>query len=109
MAGRLDRGRRIQLSSVAGEEDENGQLGKSLPLTADFRHGAVTKERSVRRIGNEDEGAQNLRTVEVAMELDRITFDSQIMDGRACIRGRRITVSLIVNLVANGMSTDQAA
>lgn len=35
---------------------------------------------------------------------DRITFDPQIMGGRACIRGMRITVSLIVNLVANGMT-----
>ena len=37
---------------------------------------------------------------------DRITFDPQIMGGRACIRGMRMTVSLIVNLVANGMSVD---
>ena len=41
------------------------------------------------------------------MILDRITFDSEIMGGRACIRGMRITVALIVNLVANGMSTDE--
>ena len=38
---------------------------------------------------------------------DRITFDSQIMGGRACIRGMRITVSLVVNLVANGMTTEE--
>jgi uncharacterized protein (DUF433 family) len=38
---------------------------------------------------------------------ERITFDSQMMGGRACIRGMRITVSLLVNLVANGMTTDQ--
>jgi uncharacterized protein (DUF433 family) len=38
---------------------------------------------------------------------DRITFDPQIMGGRACIRGMRITVSLIVNLVANGMTSDE--
>ena len=37
---------------------------------------------------------------------DRITFDTAIMGGRACIRGIRITVALVVNLVANGMSTD---
>jgi len=36
--------------------------------------------------------------------LDRITFDPQVMGGRACLRGMRITVSLIVNLVANGMT-----
>jgi uncharacterized protein (DUF433 family) len=29
------------------------------------------------------------------------------MGGRACIRGMRITVSLVVNLVANGMSTSK--
>jgi len=38
---------------------------------------------------------------------DRITFDPNIMGGRACIRGMRITVSLIVNLVANGMSSEE--
>ena len=36
--------------------------------------------------------------------LDRITFDPHVMDGRACLRGMRITVSLVVNLVANGMT-----
>jgi len=29
-----------------------------------------------------------------------------VMGGRACIRGMRITVALVVNLVANGMSTE---
>ena len=29
------------------------------------------------------------------------------MGGKACIRGLRITVSLIVNLVANGMTTEK--
>ena len=38
---------------------------------------------------------------------DRITFDPGIMGGRACIRGMRITVSLIVNLIANGMTTSE--
>ena len=35
---------------------------------------------------------------------ERITFDPNVMGGRACIRDMRITVSLVVNLVANGMS-----
>jgi len=39
--------------------------------------------------------------------LDRITIDPQIMGGRACIRGMRIPVSLVVNLVANGMATPE--
>lgn len=32
------------------------------------------------------------------------TFDPQVMGGRACIRGLRVTVSLILNLTANGMT-----
>ena len=40
-------------------------------------------------------------------ELDRITFDTNIMGGRACLRGLRVTVSLILNLVANGMTVDE--
>lgn len=38
---------------------------------------------------------------------DRITFNPNVMGGRACIRGMRVTVSLIVNLVANGMTTEE--
>lgn len=38
---------------------------------------------------------------------DRITFDPNIMGGRACVRGMRITVSLLVSLVANGMNNDE--
>ncbi len=37
----------------------------------------------------------------------RITFDPQVMGGRACIRGLRVTVSLILNLVADGMSPEE--
>jgi len=40
-------------------------------------------------------------------KLDRITFDPNIMGGKACIRGMRVTVSLILNLVANGMTMDE--
>jgi len=38
---------------------------------------------------------------------DRITFDPKVMGGRACIRGMRITASLVINLVANGMTTEE--
>jgi len=38
---------------------------------------------------------------------DRITFDPKVMGGCACIRGMRVTVSLILNLVANGMGVEQ--
>ncbi|MGH7998135.1 MAG: DUF433 domain-containing protein [Brasilonema sp.] len=39
--------------------------------------------------------------------LDRITFDPRIMAGQACIRGMRIPVSLVVNLVANGKPVEE--
>ena len=41
------------------------------------------------------------------LEFDRITFDSNMMGGKACIRGMRVTVSLVLNLVANGMSIEE--
>ena len=39
--------------------------------------------------------------------VDRITFDPKVMGGQACIRGLRIPVSLVVNLVANGRTFAQ--
>jgi uncharacterized protein (DUF433 family) len=39
--------------------------------------------------------------------LDQITFDPNIMGGKACIRGMRVTVALILNLIANGMTPDE--
>lgn len=38
---------------------------------------------------------------------ERITFDRQIMGGRACIRGMRITVSLVLSLLANQMTIEE--
>lgn len=38
---------------------------------------------------------------------DRITFDANIMGGRACIRGMRIPVSVVVGQVAHGASWDE--
>ncbi len=40
-------------------------------------------------------------------DLKRITFAPGLMGGQACIRGMRIPVSLVVNLVANGMSVKE--
>ena len=34
-------------------------------------------------------------------ELTRITFNKEIMNGQACIRGMRIPVSLVLNLLAH--------
>lgn len=41
------------------------------------------------------------------MDLNRITFDEQIMGGRPCIRGMRIPVSVILKMLAGGMSAEQ--
>jgi uncharacterized protein (DUF433 family) len=38
---------------------------------------------------------------------ERITADPNILGGKACIRGMRIPVSLVVNLIANGMDVDE--
>jgi uncharacterized protein (DUF433 family) len=38
---------------------------------------------------------------------DRITFEAGKMGGRACIRGLRITVGLIVSLVAEGTAWEE--
>ena len=37
----------------------------------------------------------------------RVTFDPKIMGGRACIRGMRVPVSVIVNQIAHGASFDE--
>lgn len=38
---------------------------------------------------------------------ERITFTPEIMGGRACIRGMRITVAVIVGQVAHGASFEE--
>ncbi len=38
------------------------------------------------------------------MILDRITFNPEIMAGKPCIRGMRIPVSVILKLLAGGMT-----
>ena len=43
----------------------------------------------------------------VKERFQRITFDPQIMGGRACIRGMRIPVSLIVGQIAHGATFDE--
>lgn len=38
--------------------------------------------------------------------LDRITLDSQVMGGKPCIRGMRVTVGMIVGLLAAGETVE---
>lgn len=39
--------------------------------------------------------------------LTRITFDPNVMGGKPCIRGMRVTVGTIVGLVASGNTFDE--
>jgi len=38
---------------------------------------------------------------------ERITFDPEMLGGRACIRGMRIPVSVIVSQIAHGACVDE--
>lgn len=40
-------------------------------------------------------------------EFGRITFDKEIMGGRACIRGMRIPVSIVVSQIAHGATFEE--
>ncbi len=40
-------------------------------------------------------------------KLSRITFDPEVMGGKACIRGLRVTVGTIVGLLAAGRSHEE--
>ena len=40
-------------------------------------------------------------------ELNRITRDPAVMGGKACIRGMRVTVGMIVGQIAGGRSVDE--
>lgn len=40
-------------------------------------------------------------------KLARITFDPKVMGGKPCIRGMRVTVGMIVGLLATGHTKDE--
>lgn len=40
-------------------------------------------------------------------QLDRITQDPNVMGGKACIRGMRVTVGMIVGQIGAGHSVDE--
>jgi uncharacterized protein (DUF433 family) len=40
-------------------------------------------------------------------QLSRITFNPNVMGGRPCIRGLRVTVGTLVGLVASGYSMEE--
>jgi uncharacterized protein (DUF433 family) len=38
---------------------------------------------------------------------DRITFDPGVMGGKPCIRGQRVTVGMVLGLLASGRSREE--
>ncbi len=40
-------------------------------------------------------------------QFDRITFDPNVMGGKPCIRGMRVTVGTIVGLIASGATPEE--
>lgn len=45
--------------------------------------------------------------MQTAPDFDRITVDPQVMSGKPCIRGMRVTVSMILGLLAAGHSIER--
>jgi uncharacterized protein (DUF433 family) len=41
------------------------------------------------------------------MELDRITRNPEVMSGKPCLRGMRVTVGTIIGLVASGYPSSE--
>lgn len=41
------------------------------------------------------------------LNLDRITFNPDVMGGKPCLRGLRVTVGTLVGLIASGCSRDE--
>ena len=42
-----------------------------------------------------------------AMTIDRITHDPAVMGGKPCIRGMRVTVGMLLGLLASGTSRER--
>jgi uncharacterized protein (DUF433 family) len=40
-------------------------------------------------------------------KLARITFNPEVMGGKPCIRGMRVTVGMVVGMIASGHSKDE--
>ena len=51
--------------------------------------------------------AQRSRSYTGSVTFDRITFDPEILGGRACIRGMRIPVSLLIRQIAHGATVEE--
>lgn len=45
--------------------------------------------------------------MQTVLGLERITVDPQVMGGKPCIRGMRVTVSMILGLMASGHNIER--
>jgi uncharacterized protein (DUF433 family) len=65
--------------------------------------------RSIKQLGRKDENISHKGVGMMSNQelLDRITFDSQVMCGKATIRGMRITVEQILKFLAAGGSAEE--
>jgi len=50
---------------------------------------------------------QSLRYHNEVQQFDRITMDPEVMGGKPCIRGMRVTVGMIVGAMAAGRTIEQ--
>ena len=50
---------------------------------------------------------RHLRYHDDVQQFDRITMDPEVMGGKPCIRGLRVTVGMIVGQIGAGRSIDQ--
>ena len=114
----VDHGERQPLAAAAaGGWSEAASSNSPLPPRHKPRSGAVTPSLGVCEPFCCDKKGRPTQPCPIAPRIllmeapmlgfDRITFDPNILGGKACIRGMRISVSLIVNLVANGMTATE--
>ena len=52
-------------------------------------------------------GIAGFRLERSTAQLDRITQDPQVMGGKPCVRGMRVTVGMIVGQIAAGHTIDE--
>jgi uncharacterized protein (DUF433 family) len=69
----------------------------------------------IREIGSLSTGAKGILSLSLSnhsrgaemKELTRITFDPDVMGGKPCIRGMRVTVGTIIGLLATGHNKEE--
>lgn len=44
---------------------------------------------------------------QIPFDVERITFNAEVMGGKPCIRGMRVTVGMILGLVASGKTAKE--